>query len=551
MTAASSGLDVRASSLPPDPGRRVEQDAGDGEAGEFAQMRHKDVRQPWAASTIVRLDTINDLAISGVGQKAETNGARQTRDSGASIQGSSSGELVSSKPSPSGSSIATDDDSGYTQMLLGRHCLSDSSARGTLAAGSKTMPMLNSRDEFVVAMTEDLAEWLSRLYPTTAGDLDADNFFSRLADGVLLCRHACELHRRLGELFPGVGQKSIIPGIRITGIQAVLPNGVPAFQTRTARHLTSSSLPPLPVLPTAPPPLLASTAASFVARDNIANFLTWCRQLRMSDAVLFETEDLISRRHLRNVIVCLLELARFGGRLGFEVPEIVNLESEIEAELAADLASVYAPRPRESDPFNGCLSANLGGNKAEALHQSAGSPLDQVSLQTVSDTNQLRFVGTAESATASAEPRDREVWTSGGGGGGGGGGAGAGGRGLSNCIVAQTGVRLNRAQELRQRKNRRSIDHQSTGQSGRAEVEASNGGCAKQRHMRPVVDLRSLDEMVCHSLWSYCMYHALFCLPKKDLCRRLICTNLQLRQSSFSFRRGQFTEPFYPPFQMK
>ena len=52
---------------------------------------------------------------------------------------------------------------------------------------------------------------------------------------------------------------------------------------------------------------------SFQARDNISQFIGWCRStLSVPDTLLFETEDLVSRRNERNVLLCLLEvLVRF------------------------------------------------------------------------------------------------------------------------------------------------------------------------------------------------------------------------------------------------
>jgi len=48
---------------------------------------------------------------------------------------------------------------------------------------------------------------------------------------------------------------------------------------------------------------------SFQARDNISQFIGWCRStLAVPDTLLFETEDLVTRRNERNVLLCLLEV---------------------------------------------------------------------------------------------------------------------------------------------------------------------------------------------------------------------------------------------------
>jgi len=49
--------------------------------------------------------------------------------------------------------------------------------------------------------------------------------------------------------------------------------------------------------------------SSFQARDNISQFIGWCRStLAVPDTLLFETEDLVTRRNERNVLLCLLEV---------------------------------------------------------------------------------------------------------------------------------------------------------------------------------------------------------------------------------------------------
>ena len=54
---------------------------------------------------------------------------------------------------------------------------------------------------------------------------------------------------------------------------------------------------------------------------------------------MFETDDLILRKNENNVILCLLEVARFGSKFGIEVPTIIKLEQEIEAEIQRETLS--------------------------------------------------------------------------------------------------------------------------------------------------------------------------------------------------------------------
>lgn len=55
---------------------------------------------------------------------------------------------------------------------------------------------------------------------------------------------------------------------------------------------------------------------TFQARDNVANFIDWCRRIRIHDCLLFETEDLVARKNVKSFVLCLLEVARFGAQFG-------------------------------------------------------------------------------------------------------------------------------------------------------------------------------------------------------------------------------------------
>ena len=74
---------------------------------------------------------------------------------------------------------------------------------------------------------------------------------------------------------------------------------------------------------------------SFYARDNVCNFIKCCRYLSVREAVIFESEDLVLHNNPRNVVLCLLEVARIAcTRYSFlPAPGLVQLEQEIDEEI--------------------------------------------------------------------------------------------------------------------------------------------------------------------------------------------------------------------------
>lgn len=78
-------------------------------------------------------------------------------------------------------------------------------------------------------------------------------------------------------------------------------------------------------------------AGTFFARDNVSNFIGWCRNsLGIIECLLFETDDLIMRKNERHVILCLLEVARRGAKFGMLAPMLVQMERQIDREIAAE-----------------------------------------------------------------------------------------------------------------------------------------------------------------------------------------------------------------------
>ncbi len=159
-----------------------------------------------------------------------------------------------------------------------------------------------SQDEYLYAMKEDLAEWFNVLYELEIG---VDNFFEQLETGVVLCQHAntvqefiLEVHKENPELVTYPGGLHPKPNLPDRGVQ----------YRRNVKP------------------------ATFLSRDNLSNFISWCRGLGIPDCLLFETEDMVMRKNARNVVLCLLEVARRGARYGMLAPRLVQLEEEIDRE---------------------------------------------------------------------------------------------------------------------------------------------------------------------------------------------------------------------------
>lgn len=173
----------------------------------------------------------------------------------------------------------------------------------------KSIQTFQTQDEFLVAMREDLAEWFSALYDLS---IQESNLLSHLSTGVLLCQHSNAFNDAMKISSGGSSKES--------------------NSTSAASDIASGSG------PAAVQYSRGAQPGTFHSRVNISNFLSWCRgTLGVRDTLLFETEDLVQARNERNVVLCLLEVARRGARIGMPAPSLVQLEAEIDDEIRRDL----------------------------------------------------------------------------------------------------------------------------------------------------------------------------------------------------------------------
>ncbi|XP_055511833.1 GAS2-like protein 2 [Leucoraja erinacea] len=170
--------------------------------------------------------------------------------------------------------------------------------RNIQSAANKSIRPFRSSEDYLYAMKEDLAEWLNALYDL---DVHVDMFAEALETGCALCQHANNVNQTALEFeqrCPGAAGRMKVPRTPVT------------FASRNVQ------------------------AGSFIARDNVSNFIDWCRRdLAIRDALMFETNDLVLRKNEKNLVLCLLEVARRGSKFGMLAPMLIQMEEEIDEEI--------------------------------------------------------------------------------------------------------------------------------------------------------------------------------------------------------------------------
>lgn len=188
------------------------------------------------------------------------------------------------------------------------------------------------QEQHLVPLKEDLADWLNK--ELDVEDITADNFLDKLDNGVVVCR--------LAKLIQAKAHLCVQQ-------DASTKQTVPKFEFKCWENAKSET---------------------FFARDNVDNFLRWCRKLGVNESVMFESDGLVLHSQPRCVVLCLLELGRIASRFGVEPPGLVKLEKEIEEQEAVLLGD--SGKGSNSSASSTCSSPPLSRAHSCLSDDSAG-----------------------------------------------------------------------------------------------------------------------------------------------------------------------------------
>lgn len=187
----------------------------------------------------------------------------------------------------------------------------------------------DTHDMCLAAIKEDLASWFTRLL---GAEVTVETFMSRLDTGVVLCQ--------LANLIQSTGEEYMLshPEIRETSF----PRVSTTYKERTAFR------------------------GSFIARDNVANFIRWCRDLGVPESIMFESDDLVLQKNEKCVLLTLLEVARRSAKFGVEPPDLIQMENEIDQEIDQEEPEAMPESQQQQEQIE-MTTRKLTRNKSHSL----------------------------------------------------------------------------------------------------------------------------------------------------------------------------------------
>ena len=101
-------------------------------------------------------------------------------------------------------------------------------------------------------------------------------------------------------------------------------------------------------------------AGTFFARDNLSNFILWARSIGVDHAVIFEADDLVRSKSEKNVLYCLMEIARV--QHGLEPPKLIQMERRL------DSTTPHSSEPEDNTTLIAAIRQVLDENGFHSVH---------------------------------------------------------------------------------------------------------------------------------------------------------------------------------------
>ncbi|XP_070382772.1 growth arrest-specific protein 2-like isoform X2 [Dermacentor albipictus] len=203
-------------------------------------------------------------------------------------------------------------------------------------------------------------------------DITAENFLDKLDNGVVVCRLAKLIQARAEHCCHLSGSSKVVP----------------SFEFKCWENAKSGT---------------------FFARDNVDNFLRWCRKFGVNESVMFESDGLVLHNQPRSVVLCLLELGRIASRFGVEPPGLVQLEKEIEEQEQQLLQQQHG---EEGDAPEVLAAEALAAGDDEESSSACSSPALSRAHSCLSDDDVASTAGDQNGSATSNGATDSAVETS-------------------------------------------------------------------------------------------------------------------------------------------